>query len=850
MRFTYFWPAWAIVLGILIAIGVTTFVYLRIARPLQPRHTFLLIALRICAVAILLGCLLAPVTIEKRDITPPTHLAVLVDTSQSMQLMDTGNVSRLHQVNELLFGDSDDADKSTLLHALSDKFEVHVYPFGTELHPMVSLEEQAQRFKTADALTDIGNAIKQADAAWKGQQRAGIVLITDGAHNAGALPMEALAALQMPVYAIGVGAVEPPKDIQIQRIDTTPVAYTGHEHLIRATIAQTGYTGQTTRLALREVESQRLISSATLTFVEGSQQVEFRLTPTTVGNFQYTLTLPTLEGELTAENNEKTFALKVVKAKLNVFYLEGRPRWEYTFLKRALERDPDIELTSALLSKKPNAESVLNRSGGYYPVVSGESGAWRGTGPRPTMGEAAAGVQRGTGPRPTVGEAASGAWRGTGPRPTMGEIEARQGTGPRLTMGEAAAGATGTVIRRFPETREELSKYDVLIFGELTAEHLTAVQQRLIIEFVETEGHAVVFFPSRNALGRHGLGTTELARLLPVSIPVTGCEMSEAEFNVQLTQIGTFHPMLQLSSANLALNRNTALWRNLPALSRLFRGFQLRGGASVLLESGEGEPVMIFQRVGLGKSLLFAAEGLWNWGFGVSNFKDARYLTLYPQFWAQALRWMGTTHSDENRLYLTTDTSTYATGDAVRVTAQVYSETYRPQADATVQIEVTPPVGEPFQLRMRTVYGDSNEREGQALALREDDGGENGREGQAAEENRYTAQFEVWEKGTYRLRATSGTGSTDRTEIYVQPQLAELEAPQLNETLLKRLASRTGGAYFAIADAGQVPENIAIIQDPVFVDTERDMWAHPLVLILVVGLLGTEWFLRKRNGLT
>ena len=811
MRFTYFWPAWAVALGILIAIGVTTFVYLRIARPLQPRHTFLLIALRICAVAMLLGCLLAPVTIEKRDITPPTHLSVLVDTSQSMQLTDAGNVSRLNQVKELLFGDSDGENEAPFLHSLTDKFEVHVYPFGTELHPMVSLEEQAQRFKKADALTDIGNAIKQADAAWKGQQRAGIVLITDGAHNAGALPMEALVALQMPVYAIGVGAVEPPKDIQIQRIDTTPVAYTGHEHLIRATIAQTGYTGQTTRLALREVKSQRLVSSATLTFVEGSQQVEFRLTPATVGNFQYTLTLPTLEGELTAENNEKTFALKVVKAKLNVFYLEGRPRWEYTFLKRALERDPDIELTSALLSKKPATESVLNRSGGYYPVVSGESGAWRGTGPRPTVDEAAAGARRGTGPRPTVKE--------------------------------AAAGATATVVQRFPETREKLSKYDVLIFGELTAKHLTAVQQQHIVEFVEREGRAVVFLPSRNALGRQGLGTTELARLLPVSIPVTGCEMSEAEFNVQLTQIGTFHPMLQLSSANkFALNRNAALWRNLPALSRLFRGFQLRGGASVLLESGKGEPVMIFQRTGLGKSLLFTAEGLWNWGFGVSNFKDARYFTLYPQFWAQALRWMGTTHSDENRLYLTTDTSTYATGDAVQVTAQVYSETYQPQADATVQIEVTPPGGEPFQLQMRTVYGDINERER--------DTGENAREGQSGEENRYTAQFEVWEKGSYRIHATSGTGSTDRTEIYVQPQLAELEAPQLNEALLKQLASRTGGAYFTITDAAQVPENIAIIQDPVFVDTERDIWAHPLVLILVVGLLGTEWLLRKRNGLT
>ena len=31
-----------------------------------------------------------------------------------------------------------------------------------------------------------------------------------------------------------------------------------------------------------------------------------------------------------------------------------------------------------------------------------------------------------------------------------------------------------------------------------------------------------------------------------------------------------------------------------------------------------------------------------------------------------------------------------------------------------------------------------------------------------------------------------------------------------------------------------------------FVDAERELWAHPLILLAVVGLLGAEWFLRKR----
>ena len=829
MRFTYFWPGWAVALGIVIAVGVTTLVYLRIERPLQRRQTLLLIALRVLAVAILLGCLLAPVIIEKRDITPPMHLSVLVDTSQSMRLTDAGNLSRLNQVNELLFGellfgDSDTENERTLLHTLADRFEVHVYPFDTELRPPQKEEsgEGQQAFTPQvgfkpkpvrlepmgpmGALTDIGTALQQVDAAWKGQQRAGIVLFTDGAHNAGELPMEALVALQMPVYALGVGAAEPPKDIQLQRVDVAPVAYTGHEQRIRVTVAQSGYTGQTTRLALREVNRQkvqRLVASTTLTFEEGSQQIEFTLTPETEGNFQYTLTLPTLDGELTSENNEKTFALKVVKAKLSVFYLEGRPRWEYTFLKRALERDPGIEFTSALLSllsKGPASESVasesvLGRSDGYYPVGS-----------------------------------------------NVNHLSAR-----------------------FPETREELSAYDVLIFGDVTAAHLTATQQRLIVDFVETEGNAILFLSSRNALGRSGLRDTELARLMPIAVPITGCSLSDTEFTVQLTQAGAFHPMLQLSGSsrrgesavanrgegqvslgrrggNLTPNRNAALWRNLPALSRLFHGFQLRGGATTLLETGlletgRREPVMIFQRAGLGKSLLFAAEGLWNWDFGTANFRDARYHSLYREVWAQILRWMGTTHTDANRLYLTTDASTYATGDTVQVTAQVYSETYQPQTSsptgATVQIEVTPPEGAPFQLRATTI----SEETGSAVENRAYRG-----------ENRYTARFEVREKGTYQIRATSGGGNTDKTEFYVQPQLAELEAPQLNEALLRHLASQTGGAYFAIADAAQLPENIAFVQDSVFVDTERDVWAHPLVLILVVGLLGTEWFLRKRNG--
>ena len=798
MRFTYFVPGWGVVLGIGVVIGITVFVYFRIARPLHPRYRLLLILLRVAAASILLGCLLAPVVIEKKDITPPTHLSILVDTSRSMQLVDTSMseipISRLNQVNQLLFNGT-----GQFLQTLRDRFEVHLYPFNTRLQQSVLLAQAEDSppppFEVEGALTDIGGAIRETVAAWKGQQTAGIVLITDGAHNSGQFPLETITALEVPIYPIGVGSVEPPKDVQVQQVNYAPIAYTNHESVIRVSVLQTGYTGKTTQVSLREIESNTLVDAVTFTFnahqdvnaIETStkQVIELKLTPQSEGNFQYTITLPTLDGELTEANNQKTFSVKVVKAKLNVFYLEGRPRWDYTFLKRALERDPDIEATCAILSsnrlkQQLPVDSVLNRLDGYYPQATPVS-----------------------------------------------------------------------QTPQFPETLAELSKYDVLILGDLGAEHLTKTQQRAIVDFVETQGKPVIFLPSRNMLGVNGFQNTELASLLPIDIPRNGCRVEDTEFTLQLTQSGTFHPMLQLSEISSPTETDglRQLIANMPALPRFFSGFRLRGGATTLMDNGKGMPILILQRAGLGKSLLIAAEGFYNWDFGVKTFKDRRYHTIYPRFWAQVLRWMATNTDDKN-VYLTTDASTYAIGDTVKVTAYLYSETYQPQAGATVEIEVVPPDGVPFQVNSSRSSVVSSQLGGESAipdsSLTDDR--------EPTTDSHFTAQFVLLQKGKYRIRATGRNGNLklgeDEINIYAHPQLAELENPQLNEDLLKQLAGQTGGTYFTIADVQSVPKNIANVQNSIFVDAERDLWAHPLVLITVVGLLGTEWFLRKRVGLT
>ena len=568
MQFTYYWPLWAVVLGIIIAIAITVYGYLRVGHSFRRLIRNALIALRFIAISILLCCLLAPVITERKDVTPIPNLSILIDTSQSMQLMDTdqgqSNTSRMDQVNRLLFDKS-----SNFLSNIKTQYDQHLYRFDSGLHQDVSITEPLEPTGT---LTNIATAIQEVAQLWRGQPNVGIVLITDGAHNASLLSVEDIETLKVPIYTIGVGSSEPPKDIHIQNINVSPIAYTGHENNIKVNITQSGYSSESIRVSLRETATNRLIDATMLSFQEenrdepldmnpqrkivGSQhEIELKFTPETEGNFQYDVIIPTLEGELSNANNEKTFSLKVLKSKLNVFVLEGRPRWEYAFLKRTLERDPNIETDFALLSKRVKSDSVLATTDGYFP-------------------------------------------QNMDPKPL-----------------------------RFPDTRQDLYKYDVLILGDISSEHLTSTQQEAIIDFVETRGKAIIFLPSHNAFGANGYRNTKLSRILPIQIPPTGCREQIGEFSLDLTQTGKFHPMLQLGDT---LEKNINIWENLPVLSHSYHDFKLRAGATTLIRKQSGQPILIFQRVGLGKSLLLTTEGIWNWDIGVSTFKDTAYKTVYP----------------------------------------------------------------------------------------------------------------------------------------------------------------------------------------------------------------------------
>ncbi len=76
------------------------------------------------------------------------------------------------------------------------------------------------------------------------------------------------------------------------------------------------------------------------------RRCRFTFTPDQTGRFVYTVTVPVFPDEAVAENNTRSFALKVIRDRVRVLLVAGRPTWDERFLRGLLRQDANVELIS------------------------------------------------------------------------------------------------------------------------------------------------------------------------------------------------------------------------------------------------------------------------------------------------------------------------------------------------------------------------------------------------------------------------------------------------------------------------------------------------------------------------
>jgi len=350
-------------LVLVIIVGVW-FTYAKTTRPVSKGWKTVFVGLRASVLIILLFCLLRPVITTLQVSPQETYLAVLVDDSQSMSITDLeGEQSRREAVTAALF-------ENGLLDELSDSFQIRSFRFDKETQRIAGGDGLGQEGTTSS----IEQALQYVDDQLNGLPLGGVLLVSDGADNSEidpAIIAQKFGARQIPIFTLGVGQENIPQDIGIVDVTAAKTVLEGSVFNVSVALHQEGYEGQEVELSIRDGDT--VVESDVVTMgAEGiTRRFELELTPERPELIVYELDVELQSDEIISENNSYRFLVdNREKPPLDVLYLEGHPRNEYKFIRRAVEDDHSLRLATYLQTGpekyyRQGIESATELSSGF-----------------------------------------------------------------------------------------------------------------------------------------------------------------------------------------------------------------------------------------------------------------------------------------------------------------------------------------------------------------------------------------------------------------------------------------------------------------------------------------------------
>lgn len=335
------WPVW-----LLYALGAVG-TLLIIAALLWKRASMrwwqlgILGTLQLLMVALVLFVLWQPALVNERLLPGENAVAVMLDTSASMALLD-GDTTRMVQAQTLLTPEA--------LAELSETYTVLPYSFAESADSMTSFTELPEPGTASNLGQSILQTLRQASTSSLGA----LILISDGADNTGTITQNELseiAGFGVPIHTVGMGREIIPEDLELQEVVLPAKALAGTTLSARVNIRhdQAG----TARIKVYNGDTFLTTEEVQLNADQNSTTAFIDIEVPEPGQLDLRFTLDPINGERVLTNNSRASVVDVPEDKYRILYVEGEPRWEYKFLQRALGDDPSIQL-STLLKVTPN----------------------------------------------------------------------------------------------------------------------------------------------------------------------------------------------------------------------------------------------------------------------------------------------------------------------------------------------------------------------------------------------------------------------------------------------------------------------------------------------------------------
>lgn len=737
------WPVWLLaVLIVLSSVSLAVLTYRRIpdvVPKLRNWRVWVLWMMQSAFVTLILLLLWQPAMTVAALSSQQNIIAVVVDASRSMAIQDQGGKTRETAALDVL--------RNGMLSDIQKRFQVRLYRLGKD----VARVDDLSGLQPVEAATNINGGLRQLAEDTADLPVGAILLLSDGSQNGvdmggTGVAVETLQALRnrrLPVHTIGFGRPESTHDLEIENISMAPSAMIRSRLSAAISLVQHGYAGQTAKLMVRDGEKY-LTSREIKLAPDGVLQTEslYFAVGSAAGARELRFAIEPLAGEVNLKNNEVTRAILVSDKKHRILYVEGEPRWEFKFIRRAEEDDPAIQLVSMLRT----SENKIYRQGIQNPS-------------------------------------------------------------------ELAEG--------FPTRPEDLFGYAGIVIGSVEADYFTPMQRELLREYVDRRGGGLLFLGGRMSLSDGGWGASNINELLPTFLPAGRNSFHRNSATAELTQGGVDSPITHLLDDS---SKNVQRWKKLTYLADYQDAGSPKPGATVLAQMNAGRrklPLLITQSYGHGRTAILATGGTWRW-----QMSEALGDPSHDLFWQQLLRWL--VADSLGTVSASASSHTLMDEGGLHLMAQVRDPQFQPSIDAHVTAHLIGP-----------------ENTNALIEL----------EPSQVTPGLYTATWNAEKPGGYLAEIVAESGDNQKHEIgrdvltfRREDGVAENFHTEQNHTLLKQLASQTGGHYWSSDEVKDLPRNISYSEAGVSIRSTNELWNMPIVFFLLLTLSAGEWLLRRKWG--
>ncbi len=353
------WPGWLLpVLIVSAAAGLAVLIRRRLstaAPKLRGWRGWAVWAMQSAVIGLLLLLLWQPAMLVDELNSQQNIIAVIVDDSRSMGITDSDGRTREAAAAAAL--------ESGLLAGLQKRFQTRIYRLDSEL---LHVDGPGQIAPTA-AATHIGDGLKQLAEETSDLPIGAVLLLSDGSENTAetaspGISMDALQALRnrrLPVHTIGFGKEKYAHDVEIEDVNVAASAVASARMTGTVNFTQNGYVGQKANLVVCDGDKTLAAREVTLAADGMVQTEQIFFAAGAAGAKSLSFGIEPLAGEENLSNNSVSRPVLVSDQKRRILYVEGEPRWEFKFIRRAEDDDPTMQIVSMLRT----SENKIYRQG-------------------------------------------------------------------------------------------------------------------------------------------------------------------------------------------------------------------------------------------------------------------------------------------------------------------------------------------------------------------------------------------------------------------------------------------------------------------------------------------------------